>query len=398
MEFVLGTEKTLDIIKDLPPKKPFSDEAIEFCQIVSKQLMGSSLCREYPDIMTLGFWLRKGSLLEYKKTFCTDSLLHVGRGVIFHVAPSNVPVNFAYSLFTGLLCGNCNVVRIPSKDFPQIRIIVDAIKAAIEEFEEYEDRICLVRYGHEQKNNDALSHICDVRVIWGGDSTIEEIRKSPLAPRSIEVTFSDRYSLAVIDKDYYERLDDKKKEQTARSFYNDTYLSDQNACTSPRLVYWYGDKNDLDEARTEFWDRLWNIVKKEYSFQDIQGIDKLTKRYILASKTEETIYTRNNNTHYDNRLVIVDADISTVDKELFSNSGYFLECIGDDISDLYTLCNDNRAQTIGYLGDRTIFDKLINLGIKGVDRIVPIGKTMDFDFIWDGYNLFDSFTRKISIK
>ena len=60
--------------------------------------------------------------------------------------------------------------------------------------------------------------------------------------------------------------------------------------------------------------------------------------------------------------------------------------------------NDNRAQTIGYLGDRVIFDKLINLGVKGVDRIVPIGKTMDFDFIWDGYNLFDSFTRKISIK
>ena len=179
MEFVLGTEKTLDTIKDLLPKKPFSDDTIEFCQIVSKQLMGSSFCREYPDIMTLGFWLRKGSLLEYKKTYCTDSLFHIGRGVIFHIAPSNVPVNFAYSLFSGLLCGNCNIVRIPSKDFPQIRIIVDAIKAAIKEFEEYRDRICLVRYGHEQKDNDALSQICDVRVIWGGDNTIEKIRKSP---------------------------------------------------------------------------------------------------------------------------------------------------------------------------------------------------------------------------
>ena len=33
MEFVLGTEKTLDTIKDLLPKKPFSDDTIEFCQI-----------------------------------------------------------------------------------------------------------------------------------------------------------------------------------------------------------------------------------------------------------------------------------------------------------------------------------------------------------------------------
>ena len=62
------------------------------------------------------------------------------------------------------------------------------------------------------------------------------------------------------------------------------------------------------------------------------------------------------------------------------------------------MCNDNRAQTIGYLGDRAIFDKLINLGVKGVDRIVTIRKTMDVDFIWDGHNLFDSFTRKTSIK
>ena len=212
------------------------------------------------------------------------------------------------------------------------------------------------------------------------------------------MTFSDRYSIAVIDTDKYKCLDDKEKEQTARAFYNDTYLSDQNACTSPRLVYWYGNINNSDEIRTEFWDRLWDIVKKEYSFQEIQGIDKLTKRYILASQTEGTIYVRNNNAHYDNRLVIVEVDISTVNKELFSNSGYFLECIGEDISELFKLCNDNRAQTIGYLGDRVIFDKLINLGVKGVDRIVPIGKTMDFDFIWDGYNLFDSFTRKISIK
>ena len=76
--------------------------------------------------------------------------------------------------------------------------------------------------------------------------------------------FSDRYSLAVIDKDYYEQLDDKKKEQTARSFYNDTFLSDQNACPSPRLVYWYEDKNNLYEARTEFWDRLKNIEKRVF--------------------------------------------------------------------------------------------------------------------------------------
>jgi hypothetical protein len=40
----------------------------------------------------------------------------------------------------------------------------------------------------------------------------------------------------------------------------------------------------------------------------------------------------------------------------------------------------------------------MNFGIKGVDRIVPIGKTMDFDLIWDGYDLIERFTRTIDLK
>lgn len=41
---------------------------------------------------------------------------------------------------------------------------------------------------------------------------------------------------------------------------------------------------------------------------------------------------------------------------------------------------------------------LLTAGINGVDRVVPIGKTMDFDFIWDGYNLSERMTRIISIN
>ena len=36
-------------------------------------------------------------------------------------------------------------------------------------------------------------------------------------------------------------------------------------------------------------------------------------------------------------------------------------------------------------------------GIKGIDRVVPVGKTMDFDLIWDGYNLVERLTRVIRI-
>lgn len=61
------------------------------------------------------------------------------------------------------------------------------------------------------------------------------------------------------------------------------------------------------------------------------------------------------------------------------------------------LCNDVRCQTIGYLGNKEMFIPLLTSGIKGIDRIVPIGKTMDFDLVWDGYNLFGRLTRTIAV-
>ncbi len=45
-----------------------------------------------------------------------------------------------------------------------------------------------------------------------------------------------------------------------------------------------------------------------------------------------------------------------------------------------------------------MFLPLLEKGAKGIDRIVPIGKTMDFDLLWDGYNLPEFFTRTIVLK
>ena len=61
--------------------------------------------------------------------------------------------------------------------------------------------------------------------------------------------------------------------------------------------------------------------------------------------------------------------------------------------DLAPLCNDKRCQTIGYIGDKNVVLPLIQSGVKGIDRVVPMGKTMDFDLIWDGYDLSSFLTR-----
>lgn len=400
MEYLLGNEEILEAMSKVAGRKPFSPEILEFCGTVSKELMRMPEGKEYPDVVTLGFWLRKGSTEAFKKRFLLeDGNLHLGRGVVFHIAPSNVPVNFAYSLFAGLLCGNANVVRVPSKDFPQVRIIIEAIKKALQEYSGIVPYLCLVRYGHEREVNDRISALCDVRVIWGGDATIAEIRKSPLQPRATEIVFADRFSAAVIDVAAYRALEESEKSKIAKGFYNDTYLTDQNACTAPRVVAWLNgmeEKDGVAEARKEFWTRLLEIVEKEYVFQDIQGVNKLAKMYLLAA--EEGVDVRKSTLvrDADNRLVCVEIDKITENMpDYFDNAGYFLEYVTTDVLDLSVLCNDSRCQTIGYVGKKETLFPLLQLGVKGIDRIVPVGKTMDFDFIWDGYNLVERLTRTI---
>ena len=55
------------------------------------------------------------------------SRLRVGLGMVYHNSPSNVPVNFAFSLVFGLLSGNTNVVRLSSKGSDSELIILNVI-------------------------------------------------------------------------------------------------------------------------------------------------------------------------------------------------------------------------------------------------------------------------------
>ena len=356
---------------------PFDDRIVEFLNDLSRVLLKDPRSKAYSDVVTFGFWIRKASVVKLKERFDAEGL-HLGKGVAFHIAPSNVPVNFAYSLVASLLCGNANVVRVPSKEFPQVGIITEAINKVLDE--QMKPYVICVRYGRDKEINDLFSSIADVRVVWGGNQTIAELRKSELPPRSGEITFADRYSLAVINADDFLAIENKGR--IAEDFYNDTFFSDQNACTSPRIIVWTGKR--IDEAKEIFWQTEHELVKQKYTFQPIQGVNKLTKSYLVAVaedgvKIEE---------HPDNLIVRVSVPaITDYLMDYRDNSGYFYEYDCEDILEMIPLCNDKRCQTIAYIGEKETLLPLIQSGVKGIDRIVPMGKTMDFDLIWDGYNL-----------
>ena len=389
--FLTGNADIAASLPTVPAKKPFAYDIVEFLNDVSRELMRDRAAKAFSDVVTFAFWIRKASVLKLKERFePNDGSFRLGKGVVFHIAPSNVPVNFAYSMVAGLLNGNANIVRIPSKDFDQVRILVNVFNQVLKHHEEMKPYVLLVRYGRDQDVNDMFSSIADVRVTWGGDNTIAELRKSPLPPRSNEITFADRYSLAVIDSDSYLAIENKAR--VAEDFYNDTFFSDQNACTSPRIIVWTGSR--IEEAKQVFWAMEHDLVKQKYTFQAIQGVNKLTSSFLISVAEPGCKIEK----HEDNLIIRISVPIvSSFLMDYRDNSGYFFEYDCKDILEIKSLCNDKRCQTIAYIGNREMITPLLNAGVKGIDRIVPMGKTMDFDLIWDGYNLPFYLTRIITL-
>ena len=124
----------------------------------------------------------------------------VGLGLIFHITPSNIPTNFAYSLIFGLITGNSNIVKVPSQNFEQVEIICKSINKILKnKHKSIRDMISVVRYTNNDSYTKKISAICNARLIWGGDNSISNIRKFTLNQRAIDIAFADRYSFCVID-------------------------------------------------------------------------------------------------------------------------------------------------------------------------------------------------------
>ena len=387
LQYVVGTPETVEGMKALKPLRPFDDAVIAFLNDLSGELRK---VREHPDAATFCFWCRKAALLQEKAKY-DDIAERFGKGVVFHSTPSNVPVNFAFSFAAGLLVGNANIVRLPGKPFAQVDIISAAVRKLLDgQHANLAPYIAFVKFPPAKEITDAFSAICSVRVIWGGDRTVAELRQSPIPPRTTEITFADRHSIAVIDADAY--LAAEAKDAIIRNFYNDTYYTDQNACTSPRIIFWKGSRKA--EAKADFWDRVHAMVQSEYSLAAVQAVGKLSALYSVAAA--RPVKRADSGDMLVTRVRAEEADRELMDYKY--NSGFFFEKDIEQLEEIAGVC-DLRCQTLTYYGiDREEFRAFLEKARPaGIDRIVPMGKSMDFALVWDGYDLIRQMSRRITI-
>ena len=479
--------QSFEEMSSLPALVPFDERVIDFLSELSSAIRKDPEAKANPVIQTFAFFIRRSNLLQLKERHDTKG--RIGKGLSLHIAPSNVPINFAYSMVSGLLAGNPCIVRASSKDFEETKIICRLIESlskkdeidkgdltdqkyenAVNNVTDHKDAydqndvydrnninkqnetyannglndiypinkyVSVISYAHDKEITDYLSSLVNVRVIWGGDNTISEIRKSPIRPRCTEVCFADRYSMLMIDASYLisRSADDSYMEQTAKMFYNDTYLFDQNACGSPRLIYWYGNEADIEKAKKIFWDAVHTSLIGRYDIQPVIAVDKTTMTYKASAEipgckivpTEDNIITR---------VMIADLTKLPEGKSLAdfeAPGGFFFEYDSGSLEALKAIV-DERFQTLTYIcqdavsdvdgrnsvsgafskdseedNDKVVANKsdidvltraeIINFittnGLKGIDRVVPIGHSADFDLVWDGYDLINYYTRVI---
>ena len=392
VKYLLGTDTIWN-----QPLRPYGQEIISFFNDISTALLRDSEAKQYPDIVSYAFWCRKAHLMRLKENACLEKS-RIGRGLVFHITPSNIPVNFVFSYSFSLLAGNANIVRLPSQYFPQVNILTRVFESVLKEHFEIARRTAWIQYPANGDITAFYSRMADARMLWGGDQTIRKIRLEECNPKSTDLCFADRYSSGLIDGNAILGTSEQELGILAENFYNDTWLMDQNACSSPRILFWL---HSSEAAKTKFWSAAVSHAKKKYRLQPASAVDK----YLQACNDAINCDCIGNVECIENLLYRV--HLRQLPEELVQmrgNCGYFYEydLEGNEIETGLNHISHfvtEKYQTVTYFGiDPNLIQKwVLDNGLRGIDRIVPFGKAMDVNVVWDGYDVIRMLSRIVNL-
>jgi len=392
MDFLIGNSQQISNL----PVIVFDEIRIEFLSDLSKVLLSHKEIRKYPDVATFAFWCRKSNLRKIQGNL-NKSYLRVGLGMVYHNSPSNVPVNFAFSLAFGVLSGNTCVVRLSSKESDSALIIVDAISNLLgsSKYIQIAGFIYIIKFDRDDQVNKFWMSVADARVIWGGNETVNLMRTYPCKPRSREIVFPDRFSLCVINAIKIIEAEKKDLNKISENLFNDIYIMDQNACSSPQLLNWVGEDSLIKKAKEKLWPIFSKYVDLNHSIEPIHYMNK----YVDACRN---ILSNDNiiNVRHENNLLF-NIELSHFHEHQQNQRGYFGTIHEISIKNLNELSAviDDRCQTLTYYGFdiEDLKNFIVSNQLRGIDRIVPIGSSLDMDAIWDGYDIIDHLSRTVNI-
>jgi hypothetical protein len=375
---------------------PFDPLLVEFVDALSKALMAGP--REYPEIIALGYWARRASIATYQRdleALASERVRLVPRGLAFHVPPANVDTIFMYSWLLSLLVGNANLIRLSSRESPQVELVCEKLGQLLNEarFAAVAASVAIVRYGHDDAITARISGRCDLRVVWGGDGTVAALRAFPLHPTARELSFGDKFSFSAIGTAAYLEATPELQRTLAERFFNDAMWFDQAGCSSPRLVVFVGAEGP--RASRRFFEAFEQVIEaKQHRVDDGHAMAKLV--FSFQAALDGRIKEQHRLSSELSTLVVTTLEDFSRDHP---GAGLFFVAHLERLDELVPFVT-KRDQTLGHFGlAREELGALVRaLAGRGVDRLVPVGQALTFNRYWDGYDLLQELTRKVYLE
>jgi len=362
----------------------FDDGRVANIKRFSELVLRSQKLRSNKSAVKLAYSFRGSALEVYRN--CYRSL--TPKGLIFQVAPSSTPITAIYTVIYFYLSGNKVITRLSPNVDSSIEEIVRVLLSCT--FKEGCSLIAcplkFVTYLSESETsfeiNHYLSEICDARYIWGSSETCDSFKRLPLRPGAVEYFFPSRHSLALINCDQLEQSTADVFDGTVTKFYSDCFEMHHEACSSPRVLYWYGTNSSRVADR--FYERLEKLF-----------FSKVVADYELSYKLEYGRYSFfKENLHYEARHRRFFSLVSLVREDatlhLKAYPGVFHEFYSDDVTSITSFYSVS-LQTITVYGREG--DSLVsNLppGLMPHQMVVPEGEALSFREVWEGINFFIS--------
>jgi hypothetical protein len=312
------------------------------------------------------------------------------RGLVFHLPPQNVETVFLYSWIVSYLVGNANVTRLPTSLGADMQALLTMFQDALTEVGDRSQ--WFVRYDVSGDVNRAVSAASDARLVWGGDAKIQSLAPLPLRNGGKPLWFGDRRSLALIDGTALAALGEAELAAIAGRLHNDIFVFDQMACSSPQRIFVIGD----EVAHGPALDRLMAALSSEALARGSAPpsghvIQKMVMSMARAARGQSRRVVR-----HSNALTTVSASPGA---EAAPVGGGFLEIVFlPDATRVYAWLSES-SQTAVHFGfsEAEIARFAAGLPPRRLTRIVPLGQALDFDSIWDGYDLVFELTQCLRV-
>jgi len=395
---LLAGNKPERVLKE-DPFEIFDDVAIKFLSKLSQELLCKELkIEEYKDFKGFGFWIREANLINMRD-LRTDINCRVGRGVSFHIAPSNIAANSLYTLAFGLLSGCPSIIRLSNKNIDELKSVMQLIQKTLKssKFTKLANKISFINYEHDRAINNYFSSLADSRIIWGGDETIQIFKSFKTASHCLDIVFPNKVSSSLLSSKWLVSSDINERANKADLFARDIGLFSQMACSSPKsMIILKDQKLSYKRILLDFFKNCDLCLSKKNWLPENQSLENFKSSIDICMELQNF------------KCIFKGTNLSVffADKSKFNEINNFKtkdSCIllseVDSIEEALSLLPKNN-QTIVCIGlKKEIKKKVVQKGmLGGTNRFVSPGNALNMNIYWDGYDIVSLLSKIISLN